>query len=363
MQRAVREGFNPFNRPGIDMSRVLNLQRAFGLSDDQVFQNWRKLVMKDTTDWGLCHKCATAFQRATQQKAPPTTKPIAERRDYGAVFQVALQATNSPVGALMKFEEKVASDPESVDKLFWHGCAYLTAAIRDSLYLDRAIELFERALELDPKNTQVYSNLFSAYLNKKDTSGQRRTLMRWAKVDPGLPQEIRKQLEVLETETAVPRTVTETVSKGKALKGDGKLDEAIEMLEKAINVYENNLELNELLSDALNTRAAALIKMGQDEAGFRDILRATQVSPENWYAQHNLCTTAENRGDFDLALQAGRKALALNPELGSNAAFMARLEDLKRHRSGGAKGARDATPHPAGAVASAPRKKWWRLWK
>ena len=66
MQQAIREGFNPFKTPGIDMSTSTGLASLFGISDEKIFQDWRQRVMADTTDWGLCPTCAKAFRRPSK---------------------------------------------------------------------------------------------------------------------------------------------------------------------------------------------------------------------------------------------------------------------------------------------------------
>jgi hypothetical protein len=65
MQQAVRNGFNPWKTPGLDMSSTSGLASAFGFSSETVFAHWRQRVMTDTTDWGLCPTCAEAFRNAT----------------------------------------------------------------------------------------------------------------------------------------------------------------------------------------------------------------------------------------------------------------------------------------------------------
>jgi hypothetical protein len=66
MQRAVREGFNPFQTPGINTVGLIGLTELFGISSNQTFQHWRAKVMADTTDWGLCLACAGAFRKTTR---------------------------------------------------------------------------------------------------------------------------------------------------------------------------------------------------------------------------------------------------------------------------------------------------------
>lgn len=188
--------------------------------------------------------------------------------------------------------------------------------------------------------------------------------MRWAKVDPDLPQEARKWLSEQETKAAVPGTAEEAISRGRELYEDGKFDEAIDLLENASGVYKNHTGIGELLSTVLSDRGAARFsKMGQPESGFKDFLRATEVNPRNWRALVNLCSVAKERGDFELALESGKKALALHPELRSNTQFMQQLSTLEA----GSKHSATRMPSTQNTRVASPtltkHKKWWQFWK
>lgn len=203
MQQAVRDGFNPFKTPGIDMSPSGTLASAFGISVEEVFQDWRQRVMADTTDWGLCPACAGALRR--------WQTPTGER-DYSALLESTLESARSSAELAFKnFEKELASDPDTADKFFWLGAACMACAIaqEDPTYLDRAIGFFERALEIDPKHKNAYAKLLGAYMSKRDDDGVRRTAMRWAKVDPDLPEEARQWLGEQEATAAVPGSAEE----------------------------------------------------------------------------------------------------------------------------------------------------------
>ena len=66
MQRAIRDGLNPWKTPGINMSvsaGLAGLGSAFGLDSDELYRVWRERAMADTTDWGLCSACTRAVGR------------------------------------------------------------------------------------------------------------------------------------------------------------------------------------------------------------------------------------------------------------------------------------------------------------
>ena len=63
--------------------------------------------------------------------------------------------------------------------------------------------------------------------------------------------------------------------------------------------------------------------MKQEESGFRDFLRVAKIPGQLLRPAQSLCY-AQQRGDFEIALHAGRQALTLNPELKDNSRFMQR---------------------------------------
>jgi tetratricopeptide (TPR) repeat protein len=275
--------------------------------------------------------------------------------------------------ALRKFEQQVGSDPDSAEKFYWLGAGYLlaTSAEKNPAYLDKAIACFEKALQIDPRHQNAHAKLFGAYLSKGDHPALRRTAMRWAQVDPNLPAEARQWLRDQEAATTVPGTADEAVAEGQELNAAGKFDEAINLLEKARSAYPGHARSAELLAEILSDRGAARYQMGQPESAFQDFLRATQADPRNWRALVNLSSAAKQRGDSDLAREAGRKALALHPELRSNAQFMKQMSALGVAVAQGttdtqvAQPARGSSAEPARASATTPakRKKWWQVWK
>lgn len=93
MRQAVREGFNPYQTSGLDMSRSLAVGRAGGLSAAQLFAEWQRTLMQDTTDWKLCRDCLAAFQRvprdsgATIPAEAVTARPRAASADEHYVLE------------------------------------------------------------------------------------------------------------------------------------------------------------------------------------------------------------------------------------------------------------------------------------
>jgi Flp pilus assembly protein protease CpaA len=197
IHRAIRDGLNPWKTPGINMSVSAGLGAAFGLGSDEQYAHWRQRALADTTDWGLCPACTQAVGRVSGPPSAPAPAKSAPRRDYASAFDAALTSTSPRVdAAVAKFEAEIASDPDSAEKRFWLGAAYLTAAgaEKNMTFLDRAIESFQRALQMDPRHKNSYAKLLGAYISKGDDERVRETAMRWARVDPDLPPDARRWL-------------------------------------------------------------------------------------------------------------------------------------------------------------------------
>ena len=62
---------------------------------------------------------------------------------------------------------------------------------------------------------------------------------------------------------------------------------------------------------------------------FKDLVRATEVNPNNWTAFLNLSTVAWERGEKRLASQSGDTALELNPKLANNARVRHQIGNMK----------------------------------
>jgi len=65
MQRAVRDGFNPFEVPEIAMPAPEAEAEESHLDDETCFETWREAVLGTNVDWRLCPTCMGALFKAT----------------------------------------------------------------------------------------------------------------------------------------------------------------------------------------------------------------------------------------------------------------------------------------------------------
>jgi len=189
MKEAVQDGFNPFKTSGIHMADA-GVASSFGMTAEQMFEDWHQRVLTDPAEWRVCLSCHEAYKRSIKNILAK------KERDYNALF-VSILKSGLPAGAaLKKFEKQIASDPDTAEKFFWLGVAYMVvlSVENDLAYLDRSIGFFEEALRIDPKHKNTYARLFKAYLHKNDHHSVRKIAIRWAEVDPAIPQEVRQWL-------------------------------------------------------------------------------------------------------------------------------------------------------------------------
>jgi len=112
----------PSPRASPDRSaRVLTSSTSLGVTSFGVSARW------PTQRTGSVPACTQAVARVSG--AVPGGATPAPHRDYGAAFAAALRSSSPRIAVgVARFEAEIASDPETAEKRFWLGAAYLTAA-------------------------------------------------------------------------------------------------------------------------------------------------------------------------------------------------------------------------------------------
>jgi tetratricopeptide (TPR) repeat protein len=152
---------------------------------------------------------------------------------------------------------------------------------------DLAIQDFNKAIELDPKDAAAYNNLGAAYHDK----GQ---------FDLAI-QELSKALEL------DPKYASAYFNRGLAYADKGQLDLAIQDYGKAI-------ELDPRRADVYNNLAGAYHAKGQLDLAIQDLIKAIEVDPKYADAYNNLGAAYIEKGQLDLAIQDCSKAIELDPK-------------------------------------------------
>jgi serine/threonine protein kinase/Tfp pilus assembly protein PilF len=170
------------------------------------------------------------------------------------------------------------------------GVLNMRTAGRDAI--DRAIALFERAVELDPKYASAWAALGGAFTLKGGFLG--------------MPQLLEKAIEPLRRALALhPSLVNAHVWLGSALAGLGKLDEALESLRKAVEIEPDNADAHQTLA-----RAYWLSK-GMVPEGIAELRKALSLNPEAGYTHLQLSMLEALSGNLDAAEASAREAIEL----------------------------------------------------
>jgi tetratricopeptide (TPR) repeat protein/predicted Ser/Thr protein kinase len=173
---------------------------------------------------------------------------------------------------------------------FSRGTMNLRVGTPDSM--DRAVQLFEQAIGIDPHYASAWA-LLGVTCNLK---GQFLTL----------PDLTKRGVQALEHAVALdPNHATAHAGLGSAYLAAGRFDDAIRTIQHAT-------ELDPTSALAHGTLARALwIGKGEIEAAIATLERAVEWNPESGYAFLQLSLLYALRGDYSRAEAAGREAVEL----------------------------------------------------
>ena len=170
------------------------------------------------------------------------------------------------------------------------GVLNLRTAGRDAI--DRAITLFERAVQLDPKYASAWAALGGAYTLKGGFLG--------------MPQPLEKAIEPLRRALGLnPALVNAHVWLGSALSGLGQIDEGLVSLRTAVEIEPDNADAHQTLA-----RAYWLSK-GMVPEGIAELRKAQALNPEAGYTHLQLSMLEALSGNLDAAEESARQAIEL----------------------------------------------------
>jgi serine/threonine protein kinase/tetratricopeptide (TPR) repeat protein len=189
--------------------------------------------------------------------------------------------------------EAIAKDETSSVEAFEaysRGLLNMRQATRDSI--DRAIALFERASELDPKYAAAWAALGGAFQLKG--------------MFLGLTEFANKAIEVLHRAIGLqPEEAAAHAWLGLALLNLGRVDEAITSLRQAVMLEPDNAQGHQALARAL------WMGKGRVADAIEHLRRSTTLNPEAGYSYLQLSYLQSLSGDLDAAEEAARTAIEL----------------------------------------------------
>jgi serine/threonine protein kinase/tetratricopeptide (TPR) repeat protein len=229
---------------------------------------------------------------ANTVKVDGTIEQIFELQDE-LVRQIA-QGLNLGIEADVMLEAS-KGETKSVEayQLFSRGMLNLRLASRDSL--ERAISLFERALEIDPNYAEAIAGLGSAY----NLKGQFLSI-------EGLNA---KAITLLRRALAINPSLAETkVRLGMALLSEGTVDEAIGVLKEVVADQPDNAQARGTLGRAL------WVGRGQVPEAIKELEEAVALNPEAGYAYLQLASLYAMSDALESGERAARAAIALQEQ-------------------------------------------------
>ncbi|HKI85346.1 MAG TPA: tetratricopeptide repeat protein, partial [Thermoanaerobaculia bacterium] len=202
---------------------------------------------------------------------PPAPKGTSTSESATGAGGAAPESGSSPSG-------KEESSPEIHNNL---GRLYLQKG-----KVDDAKKEFEKALELDPNNSDAMLNLASTYNVKGQTADAEQLIKRALQVNPNSVPALSALAELKRDE--------------------GKLDESIRLFKEALAIDNSQPSTYIGYGDVLQ-RAH---RFKEAEKAFHDALG---LNPDSFKAYYDLGVTLSNQGHLDEAIKQYRKALKINP--------------------------------------------------
>ena len=153
---------------------------------------------------------------------------------------------------------------------------------------DRSIELFNRAIELDPNLAEAYFKLGVAYalIEARDASV------------------VEEQVEPTPTPEKGNRNAKEKERKAKSE----------EAFEKAVEAYKKHLDANPEDHLAYYNLGRAYNKLNEDEDAAKALKEAVELNPEDTEYQTELGAILVKLAEYDQAIKPLKKAVDLDPE-------------------------------------------------
>jgi tetratricopeptide (TPR) repeat protein len=160
-------------------------------------------------------------------------------------------------------------------------------AYKDKGLYDRAIQDYDRAIELDPKYADAYYNRGNAYKDK------------------GLyDRAIQNYDRAIELD---PKDAFAYYNRGNAYQDKGLYD-------RAIQDYDRAIELDPKYAVAYYNRGNAYNNKGLYDRAIQDYDRAIELDPKDAFAYNNRGNAYKNKGLYDRAIQDYDRAIELNPK-------------------------------------------------
>ncbi len=218
--------------------------------------------------------------------------------------------------AIQDYDKAIELNPQNADAFNNRGVVY-----RNKGDKDRAIQDYDKAIELNPQHAEVFYNRGVTYSDKGDKD---RAIQDYDKAIELNPQHAEafnnrgvaysdkgdKDRAIQDYAKAIelnPQNAKAFNNCGNAYRGKGDPDRAIQDYDKAI-------ELNQQDVGAFNNRGLAYSDKGDKDRAIQDYDKAIELNPQHAIALNNRGNAYRDKGDPDRAIQDYDKAIELKPQ-------------------------------------------------
>jgi serine/threonine protein kinase/tetratricopeptide (TPR) repeat protein len=224
-------------------------------------------------------------------------------RDFGDVFEIQSEVAGKIALALLSeltdtersyLQEKPTTDPMAYQFYLRGREYYFRYNTKGATY---AIELFKKAIELDPNYAIAYADLAKAYI-LKEALGSSPTLMDSAFITS-------QRSLALDSECSEAYC-----SMGMVYRHKGSYSAAIEMFKKSLDLNPNNWMAVYNLGELKNTS-------GLFHEALLHLQNAILINPADPYNYKEIAITYKELGNFQEAEYCSKKALELQPDFAS----------------------------------------------
>ena len=249
-------------------------------------------------------------------------KPISKWEDPSEGWQNVVEGIRAVINK-MQVQAKPSPNitPEEVEilsKLVFQKGNFLMMLDQ----MDEAIEVYSRAIELNPNHAASYSNRGAAYWGKDELDLAIADYNKAIELDPELAQAYSNRgaaywgkdeldLAIADYNKAIeldPKLAHAYYNRGATYRAEGAFDLAIADCNKAI-------ELDPKLAGAYNNRGVAYRAKGAFDLAIADCNKAIELDPELVSAYNDRGAAYIEKGAFDRALADCNKAIELDPKL------------------------------------------------
>ena len=234
-------------------------------------------------------------------------------------------------GAIAEFNRAIILDPKNSEAFCGRGRAKCASG-----YINAALADLNRAIELNPKNSEAFRDRGRVKLIKRELDGAQADINRAIELNP---QEAEAYIAraavkvskndfdgaIADDSRAIeldPKITSAYVSRGgcKLMKQDA--DGAIADLTRAIN-------LDPKEGTAYLNRALAKLKKGDYDGSIADSTRTIELDPKEGTAYSNRALALRQKGDYDGSIADSTRAIELDPKHGTAYSNRAAAKILK----------------------------------